>query len=136
MSLVDAGAVEVTIPIPTFDGHIVRTGKEYGQGGMNLHITDVIPVSLKVLNLLHGVVIVNADAHIVAAGHEPLLPRDEFGASDGQFGHLKGFDVGSRFVVPNGDVAGVEGGEGPGFGGVNVDGFDSFGGYREFLFDV
>ena len=70
-------------------------------------------MGLKVLDLLHGIVIVNAQSHIVRGGNEPLFARDEFGAADGKLGHLKGFDVRAGFVVPDGDVAGVEGGEGP-----------------------
>lgn len=113
MPLINTGAVKITIPIPTLDGHIVRTGKKVRERGMHLHIPDVIPMRFKVLNLLHSVVIVHPDPHIVTRGHEPLFAGDEFGAADGEFGHLEGFDVGAAFVVPDGDVAGVEGGEGP-----------------------
>ena len=68
---------------------------------------------LKVLNFFHGIVIVDSQSHIIRGGHEPLFAGDEFGTSDGEFGDLKGFDVGSGFVIPDGDIAGVEGGEGP-----------------------
>lgn len=80
---------------------------------MDFHVADVVPVTFKVFNLLHGVIIIDTDAHIVTGGDEPLFTRDEFGTTDGELGHLECFDVGSGFVVPDGDVAGVEGREGP-----------------------
>lgn len=80
---------------------------------MHLDISNVVRVGFEILNLLHGIVVVNPQPHIVRAGYKPLFPRDEFGASHGQFGDFERFDVGAAFVVPNGDVAGVECGEGP-----------------------
>lgn len=94
---------------------------------MDLDISDVIGVSLEVLNFLHGVVIVHTDPHIITRADDPLLARDEFGASDWQLGHLKRLDVGSRFIVPYGYVARVKCRKGPCFGGVDVHGLDTLG---------
>mmetsp|Transcript_13695 Transcript_13695/g.29082 ORF Transcript_13695/g.29082 Transcript_13695/m.29082 type:complete len:337 (-) Transcript_13695:210-1220(-) len=113
VSLKELGAVEATVPIPALDGHIIATRQKVGKGRMHLHVSNVIGVGLEVLNFLHGIVIVDPQSHIVARGHEPLLSRDEFSASDRKLGHLEGLDVGSGFVIPDGDVAGVECGEGP-----------------------
>mmetsp|Transcript_23077 Transcript_23077/g.35642 ORF Transcript_23077/g.35642 Transcript_23077/m.35642 type:complete len:215 (+) Transcript_23077:2412-3056(+) len=118
---------KTTIPVPKLDGHIVTTSEEVWQGGMDLDISDVIGMSLKVLNFLHGVVVVHSDPHIVTRADDPLLAGDEFGTSYWQFGHLEGLDVGSRLIVPNGHVARVQCGEGPRFGGVNIHGFDTLG---------
>jgi len=76
---------------------------------------------LKLLNLFHRIVVVDAQAHVVTGGDEPLLAGDEFGTADGKFGEFEGFDAGACFVVPDYDVSAVECGEGPWFGGVDVD---------------
>mmetsp|Transcript_22741 Transcript_22741/g.46790 ORF Transcript_22741/g.46790 Transcript_22741/m.46790 type:complete len:461 (-) Transcript_22741:119-1501(-) len=136
MPLEQLRAIEAPVPVPALDGHVVGTGQKVRQRGVHLHIPDVVGMRLEVLDLLHGVVIVHAQAHVVRRGDEPLFARDEFGAADGQLGDLEGFDVGARFVVPDGHVAGVEGGEGPRFGGVDVHGFDALGAHGELLFDV
>jgi len=80
---------------------------------MDLDIPNIIGVRLKILNFLHGIVIVNPQSHIIARGDEPLLAGDKLGTSHGEFGHLKRLDVRSGLVIPNGDIARVEGGEGP-----------------------
>lgn len=127
MAFKELSAVKIMIPVPKLDGHIVTTSEEVRQGGMDLDISDIIGMSLKVLNFLHGVVIVNPNPHIVTRADNPLLAGDEFGTSDWQFGHLEGLDVGSRFIVPDGHVARVECGEGPGLGWVNIHGFYTLG---------
>ncbi len=103
---------------------------------MDLDVANIVGMRLKVFDFFHGVVIVNPETHIVGRRHKPLFPRDKFGASDGEFGNLKRLYVGAGFIVPNGNIARVESGEGPGFGGVDVNGFDAFRAYRKLLLDV
>ncbi len=103
---------------------------------MDLYIANVVGMRLKVFDFFHGVVIINPETHIVGRRHKPLFPRDKFGASDGEFGNFKCLDVGSGFIVPNGNIARVESGEGPCFGGVDVNGFDAFRAYRELFLNV
>mmetsp|Transcript_24115 Transcript_24115/g.50481 ORF Transcript_24115/g.50481 Transcript_24115/m.50481 type:complete len:234 (-) Transcript_24115:91-792(-) len=136
MPLEQLGTIKPAIPIPALDGHIITARQKVRKGGMDLHVTDIITVRLEVLDLLHRVVIVHPQSHVVAGGDEPLFARDEFGASYREFGYLECLDIGSGFVIPDGDISGVEGGEGPGFGGVDVHGFDAFGGHGELLFNV
>lgn len=82
MSLEELCAVKIAIPIPKLDGHIVTASEEVWQGGVDLNISDVIGMSLKVLNFLHGVVVVHSNPHIVARADDPLLAGDEFGTSN------------------------------------------------------
>jgi len=74
--------------------------------------------------------------HVVRRSDEPLFPRDELGASDGEVAEIEGLGEGGRLVVPEEDLAGVEGGKGPGLGGVDVDGLDALRASRELLLDV
>ena len=103
--LEELSAFKIAIPIPQLDGHVVTASEEVGQGGVHLHISDVVGMSLKVLDFLHGVVVINPDPHVIARADNPLFASDEFGTADWQFGHLEGLDVGSRLVVPDGHVA-------------------------------
>ena len=67
----------------------------------------------------------NAQLKVVAPHDEQVLACDEFGASNGHFGYLEGFDELGGCGVVDVDCAVVERGEEPGFGGVEVDGFDA-----------
>ena len=53
MSLEELCAVKIAIPVPKLDGHIVTTSEEVWQGGVDLNISDVIGMSLKLLSLQH-----------------------------------------------------------------------------------
>ncbi len=128
-------AIKVLIPVPELDAHIIGTGEDVGEGGVHLDEADVIRMGLDLLDLLHGVVVVDSEFHVVGCGDEPLLARDEFGTADGKLGELEGFDAGSGFVVPDHDFSAVEGGEGPWFGWMDVNGFDSVGRCRQLFVD-
>ena len=136
MPLKDLGAVEVAVPIPKLDSHVIRGGDDVGEGWVDLHAPDVVGVRLELPDLLHGVVVVDPQPHVVGGGEEPLLPGDELGAPDGQLGQLEGFDARARLVVPDHDVAGVKGGQCPWFRRVDVDGFHPLGRGRQLLLDV
>ena len=136
MALKVLRAVKVLIPIPEFDGHIIRATEHVGEGGVDLDEAHVVGVGLEFLHLLHGVVIVDAEFHVVGGGDEPLLASDEFGAADGEVGELEGFGAGSGLVVPDHDLAGVERGEGPWFRWVDVDRFHPVGCCRQLFVDV
>lgn len=127
MTLEDLGAVETAIPVPKLDGHVIRGRHDVGKGRVDLHAADVVGVRLELLHLLHGVVVVNPQPHVVGGGEEPLLPGDELGASDGQLRQLEGFDARARLIVPDHNDAGVEGGQCPWFRRVDVDGFHPLG---------
>lgn len=134
--LEDLGAVETAVPVPKLDGHVIRGRHDVGEGRVDLHAADVVGVRLELPHLLHGVVVVHPQPHVVGGGEEPLLPGDELGASDGQLRKLEGFDARARLVVPDHDDAGVEGGQCPWFRRVDVDGFHPLGGGRKLLLDV
>ena len=127
---------ESLVPVPQLDGHVVGGGEDVGEGGVNFHAADVIGVRLEVGDLLHSVKVVYAEVHVVRRSDEPLFPRDELGASDGEVAEIEGLGEGGRLVVPEEDLAGVEGGKGPGLGGVDVDGLDALRASRELLLDV
>ena len=38
----DLGAVPVLVPVPEFDSHVVRGGEDVGEGGVDLHVPDVV----------------------------------------------------------------------------------------------
>lgn len=75
---------------------------------MNLDIANIIGMGLKFFNFLHGIVIVDTEAHIIRCRDEPLLACNKFGTSDGKFGDLECLDIGARFIIPNGHIARVE----------------------------
>lgn len=59
---------------------------------MHGHTSDVVDVSLKRLQLLHRVVIVHTDKHIVTTADNPLLTGNEQTATDGLIGDFKRLD--------------------------------------------
>ena len=103
---------------------------------MYFKAANVVGMRFKFLDFLHGIVIKGSHTHVVAGGNEPLFAGDKLGAADGQLGYLKGFLEGSRFVVPNHDITGIQGGQDPWFRGVEVDRLDAFRSRREFLLNV
>lgn len=129
-------ALEVLVPVPELDGHVVGAAQNVRQGGVHLQVADVVLVRFHVSHLLHGVVVVHSESHVVRRRDEPLLASDELGAADGKIGQFEGLYAGRAFVVPNHDVSRVEGGEGPWFCGVDVHRFHSVRLCRELFLDV
>lgn len=113
--------IKPAIPIPQFNRHVVRGRQYVGERGVHFERSNVIRVAFKFLDFFHGIVIKDAEAHIVTGGNEPLFAFDKLCAADWQFGNFKGLCETARFVIPNHDMSRVQGGQDPGFGIVQVD---------------
>jgi hypothetical protein len=72
---------------------------------------DVIWVCLERCDLLARVVVVDSQLEVIAAGHDPVLARNEATSSYGNVGKFKCLDDRLCFVRPDVNVAAVEGGE-------------------------
>lgn len=83
-------------------------------------------MSLKLFDLLHGIVVEDTQAHVIGGSQEPLLAGQELGAADGELAELKGLDANARLVIPDHDIARIQGSEDPWFRGMNVYGLDAF----------
>lgn len=103
---------------------------------MNGDAADIVRVRLEQVDTLQGVVVVDADGHVVGSRHDPVLTGDELGGPDGEVAHLEGLDQGLVFVVPDVDVSVVEGGHHPGLRGVEVAAFHAVTPRRQPTLDV
>jgi hypothetical protein len=77
--------IKATFPVPQLDGHVVRRRKNVRKRRMDFDGTNVIGVSFKLLDFLHGIVVEDTKAHIIRGSNEPLFSCDKFGTSDWQF---------------------------------------------------
>ena len=59
---------------------------------MNFNVSDVVCVGFPCLHLLHGVIIIHSQVHIISASYYPLLSHNKFSTSHGYFTHLERFD--------------------------------------------
>jgi hypothetical protein len=82
-------AIKIAVPVPQFDGHVVRRGQQVGQIGMHFKAPNVVGMTFKFLDFFHGIVVKNANAHVIGCRYEPLLAGHEFGASHGKFRDFK-----------------------------------------------
>jgi hypothetical protein len=89
MSFKDLGACPTAIPIPEFDEHIIRAGEDDRESGMDSDMANVIGVSFKLFDLVHGVVVVDTDHHVISAANHPLFTGNELGSTDCRFGEEK-----------------------------------------------
>ena len=136
MTFKDLGALESSIPVPEFDRHVIRGGQDIWQGRMDFQRPNVISVRIEFLNFFHGIVVEYTYAHIITRCEEPLLANDKFGTSDRQFTNFKGLDHASSFIIPNHDIAGVQGSQHPWFGRVNINALDALAGGAELFLNV
>ena len=80
--------------------------EDIGSVGMDLNEANVIRVGIPFLDLLHGVVIVHSQLHVIRAGDDPVLAHDEASAAHRVGAHLERLDQGllervSKFEVAN-----------------------------------
>ena len=136
MSFEQLRTIEIAIPIPQFDCHIIGTAQYVGEGRMNFQRSDVIGMGFKIFDFFHGIVIEHTHPHIVGRCEEPLFPCDEFRTSHWQFRHFKRFDQTATVVIPNHHIATVQGRQYPWFRMVQINRFDTFRGGGQFLFNV
>ena len=55
----------------------------------DLDAADVVGVRLPLLHLLHGVVVVHSQLHVICPCNDPLIASNELSTSHGHFTHLK-----------------------------------------------
>jgi hypothetical protein len=65
VALEELGASPALLPVPQLDSHVVGGGEHQRERRMDSEATDKVRVGLKLLHLLHGVVVVDTDAHVV-----------------------------------------------------------------------
>lgn len=92
---------------------------------MDFQRSNVIGVRLKLLDLFHGIVVEDTQAHVIGGCQEPLLAGQKLGAADGEIAELEGLDANARLIIPDHDIARIQGSEDPWFRGVNVHGLDA-----------
>jgi hypothetical protein len=136
MPFKDLRTIKSTIPIPQFDGHIIGRRQDVGQIGVDFETANVIGMSFKFLDFFHGIVVEYSHSHVIRGSDKPLFSRDKLGASDWEFRDFKGLDATSGFIVPDHDNTGIESGEDPWFGRVQVDGFNTFGLRRKLFLNI
>lgn len=76
---------------------------------------------LPFFDLLPRIKVEDSKLHVVAGADEPVFPDNELGAPNGEVGDVEGLVEGGGLIIPQVDLAGVEGTEGPGLMGVDVD---------------
>mmetsp|Transcript_20472 Transcript_20472/g.60437 ORF Transcript_20472/g.60437 Transcript_20472/m.60437 type:complete len:211 (+) Transcript_20472:1881-2513(+) len=67
VAFVDHGVLPALLPVPELDAHVVRGGDHHGLRGVHGDAPDVVRVRLPDLHLLHGVVVVHANLHVIGA---------------------------------------------------------------------
>ena len=67
------------LPVPKFYKHVIRWWQHIGKGRMDGHTSNVICMSLKNFNLIHCVVVVHTNMHVISSSNNPLLSCYELG---------------------------------------------------------
>jgi hypothetical protein len=114
-------ALPALLPIPGLDRHIVTSCEHDAQRRMHGQASNVIRMRLKGGNLFMRVVVEDPELKVIRTGDKPVLSGDEFGASNGNFSNLEGFDESPGVVVVDVDGAVVQGCEEPWFCGMEID---------------
>lgn len=92
---------------------------------MHGEASNVIRMGFKRRDLLVGVVVEDAKLVVVRSGNEPVLPRDELGASHRHFSNLEGPYKRASLVVVDVHAAIVKSGQQPWLCRVEIDRLDS-----------
>lgn len=76
-----------------------------GTGPVGKHNTpDIVCMCLKLLDLVHCVVVVHAQLHVICATHHPLLASNKLCSTNWQFCDLKRLDQGLQVTQMTADV--------------------------------
>ena len=65
MTFIDLLTLPALLPVPQLDIHIIRRGKNKRECGMNSNRSNIVSMGFKLTNTFHGVVVENADFHIL-----------------------------------------------------------------------
>ena len=104
-------ALPLPIPVPELYGHIITRSQDKGVSRMYGDGANVVRVGFEGCDFLACIVVIDTELEVVAAADNPVLTADEATCSHGDIGEFEGFNDGLRFVGPNVDMAGIEGGE-------------------------
>lgn len=94
VSLKHLNAFPVLLPIPQFDCHVIRCGKNERLSGVDCDRTNVVGVSLEGRDLLGGVIVVDAQLEVIRSANNPVLAGNEATGSYGDIGELECFNYG------------------------------------------
>ena len=78
----DLHTLPTLVPVPQLDEHVVRGRQHVRLRRVDGKATDVIRMALEGLDLLHRVVVVDTNVHVISCRDNPLLSRDELGTTD------------------------------------------------------
>ena len=92
VALEDLLARPLVLPVPELDGHVVTGGEDVGLGGMDGYAAYVVRVRLEHVHALERVVVEYADLHVVRAGDDPVLARDELARAHRRLAYLERLD--------------------------------------------
>jgi len=89
VSFEDLFAGPFVVPVPKLDGHVVGRGEYVGLDWVDGDRANVVGVGLEHVDPLEGVVVEDADLHVVGAGDDPVLAGDEFGGANWRLADLE-----------------------------------------------
>lgn len=75
-------AFPVLVPVPEADGHVVRARQNIGESRVDGNTANVVAVGIPGVNLFVGVVVEDAELHIVGSCNHVVLAGNELGSTD------------------------------------------------------
>lgn len=96
----------------------------------------VVAVSFKSMDAFESIIIEYSDLHVVRTSDDPIFASNKFGCPYGNITDFESFDESLTFVIPDVDMALIEGTEHPWLRGMEIDAFDSVGPCGQLAFDV
>lgn len=79
MPLKNLSTCPTFLPVPKLYEHIIRWWQHIRKGRMDSHTPNVICMCLKYFNLIHSVVIVYTNKHVISSSNNPLLAGYKLG---------------------------------------------------------
>jgi hypothetical protein len=98
-------------------------------------VSDVVSVIVNGLDLLGGIVVVDAQFGIIGTDDNPLLAHDELSTAYRRVGDLDGPHLCLGLIVVNSDIANIESNENPRKGWMHIDRLDTFRAIKQLFLD-
>ena len=136
MVLVRVNLLPIFIPVEHFYGVVIGAGEHIGLRWMYHDVSDVVCVLLYCLNFLGSVVVENAKFVVVRAHNNPLFACNKLSAAHRRVSYLESTYWSLGIIVINYNCASVERDDNPWQGGVQVDGFYTFGSVKQLFFNL
>lgn len=99
MPLKDLSAHPPFVPVPKLYQHVIRWWQHIWKSWMDCYTSDVISMSLKNFNFVHGIVVVDTNEHIICTGNNPLFPWHKFCRPHWNYVQIHTIQL-SRFQIP------------------------------------